>query len=109
MSPPGFMVLPCLEPCASGRSFSRAARLSPLTLRPTALLIKESVNQTIDNMGFYNALHACFTLHELNHAHWTEVHEDGYPVGRVEDGLGDWRKAPPVLPAVKNAVGGQVR
>src|SRR5260370_22062915 len=29
--------------------------------RPTmaALLIKESVNQTVDNMGFYNALNAC--------------------------------------------------
>ena len=45
----------------------------------TALLIKESVNQTVDNMGFYNALNACFTLHELNHAHWAEVHEDSYP------------------------------
>src|SRR6266851_2233864 len=80
----------------------RIARLPSVT----ALLIKESVNQTVDNMGFYNALNACFTLHELNHAHWAEVHEDGYPVGRVEDGLDDWRTAPPVLPAVKNAVGG---
>ena len=35
-----------------------------------ALLIKESVNQTQDNQGFYNSLHACFTMHELNHAHW---------------------------------------
>ena len=26
-----------------------------------ALLVKESVNQTQDNQGFYNALHACFT------------------------------------------------
>ena len=26
----------------------------------TALLIKESVNQSVDNMGFYNALNACF-------------------------------------------------
>jgi enoyl-CoA hydratase len=80
----------------------RIARLPSVT----ALLIKESVNQTVDNMGFYNSLNACFTLHELNHAHWAEVHEDGYPVGRVEDGLDDWRTAPPVLPAVKNAVGG---
>jgi len=32
----------------------------------TALLIKESVNQSVDNMGFYNALNACFTLHQLN-------------------------------------------
>src|SRR5258708_18343412 len=44
----------------------RIARLPSMT----ALLIKESVNQTVDNMGFYNALNACFTLHELNHPHW---------------------------------------
>ena len=42
----------------------------------TALLIKESVNQTVDNMGFYNALQACFTLHQLNHTHWAEVRDD---------------------------------
>ncbi len=82
----------------------RIARLPTVT----ALLIKESVNQTVDNMGFYNALNACFTLHQLNHAHWAEVHEDGYPVGRVEDGLEDWRNAGPVQPAVRNAVGGRV-
>ena len=41
-----------------------------------ALLIKESVNQTVDNMGFYNALQACFTLHQLNHSHWAEIHDD---------------------------------
>ena len=35
-----------------------------------ALLVKESVNQTMDNQGFYNSLQACFTMHELNHAHW---------------------------------------
>jgi enoyl-CoA hydratase len=82
----------------------RIARLPSVT----ALLIKESVNQTVDNMGFYNSLNACFTLHELNHAHWVEVHEDGYSVGRVEDGLDDWRAAPPVLPAAKDAVSGRV-
>jgi enoyl-CoA hydratase len=58
----------------------------------TALLVKESVNQTVDNMGFHNALNACFTLHELNHAHWAQVHEDGFPVARPEDGVQDWRK-----------------
>ena len=36
-----------------------------------ALLIKESVNQTQDNQGFYNSLNACFTLHQLNHSHWS--------------------------------------
>ncbi|MBN9633767.1 MAG: enoyl-CoA hydratase [Actinobacteria bacterium] len=73
-----------------------------------ALLIKESVNQTQDNMGFYNSLNACFTLHELNHSHWAQVHENGFPVGMEEDGLPNWRTAPPVVPAVKDQVhGGQ--
>src|SRR3954462_1620968 len=40
-----------------------------------ALLIKESVNQTQDNQGFYNSLQACFTMHELNHAHWGIAHD----------------------------------
>ena len=52
-----------------------------------ALMIKESVNQTQDNQGFYNALNACFTIHELNHAHWAEIHADGYAVARAEDGI----------------------
>lgn len=70
----------------------------------TALLIKESVNQTVDNMGFYNALNACFTLHQLNHAHWAEVNENGYPAGTPEHGVPDWRSAPPIVPAVKDLV-----
>src|SRR5207248_3602844 len=40
-----------------------------------SLLVKEAVNQTVDNMGFHNALNACFTLHELNHAHSACPHE----------------------------------
>ncbi|MCW2495265.1 enoyl-CoA hydratase [Jatrophihabitans sp.] len=52
----------------------------------TALLIKEAVNQTQDNQGFYNALHASFTLHQLNHAHWAEIHEDKAPRASVADG-----------------------
>src|ERR671919_956814 len=70
----------------------------------TALLIKESVNQSVDNMGFYNALQACFTLHQLNHSHWAEIHDDGHPAGRPEDGVPDWRTAPPIVPAVKDLV-----
>ena len=72
----------------------------------TALLIKESVNQTVDNMGFYNSLQACFTLHQLNHSHWAEVHENRYPVAVVDDGIADWRNAPPVRLAVPDAVEG---
>ena len=67
-----------------------------------ALLIKEAVNQSVDNMGFYNALNACFTLHELNHSHWAEIHESRYPVAEPADGIADWRTAPPVLPALKD-------
>jgi enoyl-CoA hydratase len=74
----------------------------------TALLIKESVNQTVDNMGFYNSLQACFTLHELNHSHWASVHENRYPVALPEDGPADWRTAPPVRVAVPDAVEGPV-
>ena len=58
-----------------------------------ALLAKEAVNQSVDNMGFYNALNACFTLHQLNHSHWAQVHENGFPVGLEEDGLPNWRTA----------------
>ena len=71
----------------------------------TALLIKESVNQTVDNMGFHNALNACFTLHELNHAHWGEVAGSVLGVGTPEFGVPDWRSAPPPTPALKDAPG----
>jgi enoyl-CoA hydratase len=70
-----------------------------------SLLVKEAVNQTVDNMGFHNALNACFTLHELNHAHWAWVHENEYPVGLPEDGI-DWKNAPPVVLAEKTEVVG---
>jgi enoyl-CoA hydratase len=72
----------------------------------TGLLIKESVNQTVDNMGFYNSLQACFTLHSLNHSHWAEVHENRYPAALVEDGAIDWKNPLPVLVSVPDAVEG---
>jgi len=70
----------------------------------TSLLIKESVNQSVDNMGFYNALNACFTLHELNHAHWAWVNEDHYPVAKEDAGVPNWRDAPPIVIAEKDSV-----
>ncbi len=70
----------------------------------TALMIKESVNQTLDNQGFTNALNACFSLHQLNHAHWAEIHDDGFPAATTDDGIVDWREAPPVVPAEKHSV-----
>ncbi len=70
----------------------------------TALLIKESVNQTMDNMGFYNALQACFSLHQINHSHWAEIHEDRFPGAKEEDGVANWKSAPPISHAVKDQV-----
>jgi enoyl-CoA hydratase len=56
-----------------------------------ALLVKESVNQTQDNQGFYNSLHACFTMHELNHAHWMVEHDDKMAVAKLGEDVPDWR------------------
>lgn len=67
----------------------------------TSLLVKEAVNQTQDAMGFYNALNSCFTLHQLNHAHWAEVTGGGW-VGTPEFGVPDWGSAPPVQPMRKD-------
>ncbi|HET9542491.1 MAG TPA: enoyl-CoA hydratase [Acidimicrobiales bacterium] len=77
-----------------------------IAAQPTmsSLLIKEAVNQTQDNMGFYTALNACFTLHELNHSHWAQVHDNGWPVALEEDGIPNWKEAPPIVPAVKDQV-----
>ena len=68
-----------------------------------ALLVKESVNQTQDNMGFYNALHACFTMHELNHAQWMVDHDDKMAVAKVGEDVPDWR-GKPLKPAQRDTV-----
>ena len=86
------------------RTLELARRIAQLPTM-TSLLIKESVNQSVDNMGFYNALNACFTLHELNHSHWAEIHESKYAIAEEADGIPNWRNAPPVRAREKNAVG----
>ena len=43
-------------------------------------------------MGFYNALNACFTLHELNHSHWAWVNEDRFPVAKEDSGIPNWKE-----------------
>jgi len=85
------------------RTLEFARRIAALPTM-TALLIKESVNQTMDNMGFHNALNACFTLHQLNHSHWAEVREDHYPIADEASGIPNWRDAPPIVGAVKDQV-----
>jgi enoyl-CoA hydratase len=62
----------------------------------TALLIKESVNATVDNMGFQNALGVSFVTHQLNHAHWAEATNGAFAVGTPEFGIPDWKAAPPI-------------
>lgn len=87
------------------RTIEFARRIAALPT-VTSLLIKESVNQTVDNMGFHNALNACFSIHQLNHSHWAQVHENNYPAGLPEDGVPEWRSAPPVEHAQRDKVGG---
>ena len=85
----------------SERTLEFASRIAELPT-VTSLLIKESVNQTLDNMGFYNSLQACFTLHQLNHSHWAEIHDDKTARALPSDGVTDWRESLPVVPAVKD-------
>ena len=85
------------------RTVELARRIAQLPT-VTSLLIKESVNQSVDNMGFYNALNACFTLHQLNHSHWAEVNENGLPRGLEDSGIPNWKVAPPIVPSVKDKV-----
>jgi enoyl-CoA hydratase len=95
-------VFPADELADSALAFARRVAAVPTM---AALMIKESVNQTVDNQGFYNALNACFTIHELNHAHWAWVHENRMPMGLAgDDGIVDWRTAPGVPPSVPNLV-----
>jgi enoyl-CoA hydratase len=74
-----------------------ARRISALP-SVTSLMVKESVNQAQDNMGFYNALQGAFSLHQVNHAHWAEVNDDNAPFAHLED----WRSGPGVQPAARN-------
>src|SRR5579872_1611415 len=85
------------------RTVELAQRIAQLPTM-TSLLIKEAVNQSVDNMGFYNALNACFTLHELNHSHWAWVNGDGYPAAKEDSGIPNWREAPPIVASVKDKV-----
>jgi hypothetical protein len=88
---------------AAEKTVAYARRLARVPAM-AALLIKESVNQTVDAMGFTTALNSCFTLHELNHAHWAEISGGATAIGTVEYGMDDWRAAPPLHRAVRSEV-----
>lgn len=68
----------------------------------TSLLVKEAVNQSVDAMGFYNALNSCFSLHQLNHSHWAQINDDKLPVAKEDAGIAGWRSASPVVSARKD-------
>ena len=91
-------VFPAGELVDSTIEFAR--RIARVPTMP-ALLIKESVNQSVDAMGFNTALDACFKIHQLNHAYWGEITGGELSYGTVEHGLDDWRAAPEILPAAK--------
>ena len=94
-------IFPAAELADKTLEYARRIAVQPSV---STLLIKESVNQSVDNMGFYNALNACFTLHELNHAHWAWVTNGQYMMGTPEHGVPSWKDAPPVAPRNKHEV-----
>ncbi|WP_370615326.1 enoyl-CoA hydratase [Mumia sp. Pv 4-285] len=75
-----------------------------------ALMIKESVNQTQDNQGFYNSLQSAFTLHQLNHARWA-VETNGELLVRPPeaDESATWNRAIDRTKASPNDATGDVR
>ena len=87
------------------RTLEFARRIAGLPTM-TAMLIKEAVNQSVDNQGFTNALQSCFTIHQLNHMHWATKSKGQRYVASPEDGIPDWRSAPKVQVALKDTVGG---
>lgn len=69
-----------------------------------ALMIKESVNQSQDNQGFFDSLNSCFTLHELNHSYWVEIDDDHYPIAQEDSGVPNWKTAPAIVPSLKDQI-----
>lgn len=68
----------------------------------TSLLVKDSVNQALDAMGFTTALNGAFSLHQLNHAYWREFNDDGYSVAVPGPATDDWRQSGPPKPIRKD-------
>jgi enoyl-CoA hydratase len=64
----------------------------------TSLMIKESVNQSVDAMGFLTSLNGAFALHQAAHAHWAEVTHGAAAMATEEYGMpGRWGR-PPIRP-----------
>ncbi|KOS55247.1 enoyl-CoA hydratase [Rhodococcus rhodochrous] len=72
--------------------------------RPTmaALMVKDSVNDAVDQMGFSNSLKHSFALHQLNHAHWSALNDDKFPAAKPGKDIEDWRTSGRPKPARKD-------
>jgi enoyl-CoA hydratase len=97
-------VFPAEELEASTLAFARRIARVPTM---AALLIKEAVNQTVDQMGFSNALASAFTLHALNHSYWEHLTPDHVAIGTPEFGVPSWKDAPPVRDRERSNAGGE--
>lgn len=97
------MVSKVFSEVALSDSTVRFARRIASVPTMAALLVKESVNQSVDAMGFNSALNACFSLHQLNHSHWMELSGGKTALGTPEFGVADWRKAPAIEVAKRDS------
>ncbi|MFI7530289.1 enoyl-CoA hydratase [Nocardia salmonicida] len=68
----------------------------------TSLVVKDLINDAVDHMGFTNSLKHSFTLHQLNHAHWSALHDDKFPAGKPGTDVEDWRTAGKPRPSRKD-------
>lgn len=75
----------------------------------TALMIKESVNQSQDAQGFQVALQGAFALHELNHAHWAIVNGDATQLSHVPLDGSSWKELGPIVRRSKDTVKAEAR
>jgi enoyl-CoA hydratase len=93
------MVAKVFEPGRRDEDTIAFARRIAAVPSATALFIKDSVNQAQEAQGFYSALGAAFSLHELSHSHWAVV-SGGRDIAQTpETGGRPWREYPPVRPA----------
>lgn len=99
----GFVSKVFSEAELSDRTLEFCRRIAKLPT-VTSLLIKESVNQSVDSMGFHNALQSAFTIHQLNHAYWGDVSGGTRATGSPDYGLEDWRAAPEIKISKRDSV-----
>ena len=85
----------------AGKTLEFARRIAQLPTM-TALTIKDSVNQSVDAMGFTTALDASFSIHQLNHAHWTVESGGASVVGTPTLGLSEKLVTAPIRPLSRN-------